>query len=157
MKIIEIKNLAGKVIFSYDEEDDRWIWGDYDFAGANLERASLEGVVWQRITLRGANLKEADCYWAIFSGSDLTESDCESAEFIGANLSEVNFTRANLKNADFTRDNLGGSTDLSGANFTGAILDGAKFEGASYNTKTIFPEKFNPEKNGLIRIKAPIE
>jgi uncharacterized protein YjbI with pentapeptide repeats len=157
MKIIEIENLDREVIFSYDEEDEKWIGGDYDFSGVNLERANLEGIVWQLISLRGANLKEADCYWAILRGSDLSRSDCESAEFTGADLKEVNFTGANLKNARFTKNNLGISTNVSGANFTGAVLDGAKFEETFYNARTIFPENFNPEKNGLVRIKTPIE
>ncbi|HEY0048181.1 MAG TPA: pentapeptide repeat-containing protein [Pyrinomonadaceae bacterium] len=157
MKIVEIKNLDGEVIFSYDEEDEKWIWGDYDFSGVNLEKANLEGIVWQQISLRRANLKEADCYRAILCGSDLSESDCESAEFTGANLKQVNFTKASLKNAVFTKDNLGGSTDVSGANFNGAVLDGAEFKETFYNARTIFPENFNPEKNGLVRIKTPIE
>jgi uncharacterized protein YjbI with pentapeptide repeats len=157
MQIRAVRNLDGELIFSYDEEDERWIWGNYDFSGAVLRRAELEGVVWQQISLRRADLKQANCYMAILSGSDLTESDCESAEFTGANLKQVNFTRANLKNADFGKSKLGAATDVSGANFSGAILDGAKFDETLYNARTIFPKDFKPEKSGLVRIKTPIE
>lgn len=144
-------------MFTYDEDDERWIWGDYNFSGVNLERANLEGIVWQQIKLCGVNLRGANFYMAILFGSYLSDSNCESAKFMGANLEEVNFTGANLKNADFTINNLGGFTKLSGANFIKAILDGAKFGGATYNARRIFPKNFNPEQNGLTRIKIPIE
>jgi uncharacterized protein YjbI with pentapeptide repeats len=157
MSVVKIKNLNGNVIFSYDEDDERWIWGDYDFSGINLEDADLEGIVWQYIKLRKANLKKADFYMSILCGSDLSESDCEEAEFQGASLQEVNFTKANLKNANFSRNGLGGSTDICGANFTEANLDGAKFDGAVYDAKTIFPEHFNAEQNGLIHVNTSVK
>lgn len=43
---------------------------------------------------------------------------------------------------------LGGSTQLQGANLVGTNLQGAKLEGAEYDTNTIFPEGFDPAKNG---------
>ena len=153
MKIKEIKNLDGKTILSYDEHDEKWILGEYNLSGADLESANLQGIIWQEITLCRANLKEADFYWANLFMSDLSETNCESARFSGAALEEVNFTRANLKNADFGKDNLGASSDVSGVNFTDANLDGTKFDETRYDDKTIFPKNFNPEKNGLVRIK----
>jgi uncharacterized protein YjbI with pentapeptide repeats len=154
MKIIEIKDFDGKVIFTYDEDDERWPWGNFDFSGVNLENANLEGMVWQYINLCGANLKNADFYWAMLNGSDLSGANCEEAKFWGTGLEEVNFTKANLRNAVFGKSNLGGSTDVSGANFAEAILDGAKFDATIYDAKTIFPKNFNPESNGLVRIKS---
>ena len=154
MRIKEIKNLDGEVIFTYDEDDKRWIWGQYDMTGVNLERANLQGVIWQEVVLHGANLRGADFYWANLFMSVLSETNCEGARFSGTALEEVNFTRANLKNADFGKDNLGGWTDVSGVNFTDANLDRTKFNETRYDDKTIFPKKFNPEENGLIRIKS---
>lgn len=156
MRVKEIRNLDGEIIFAYDENDERWIWGQYDMSGANLERANFEPVtiVWQDVILRKANLKGAVFYWAMLNSSDLSETDCEETKFWGTSLENVNFTKANLKNTVFGKSNLGGSTDVCGANFTGTNLDKAKFDETHYSDKTIFPKNFNPEKNGLVRIKS---
>lgn len=153
MAIKEIKNLEGEPILSYDEDDERWISGNYDLADSNLENADLEFVIWQDINLKNAKLKKAEFYDGILFGSDLSESDCEETKFLGTDLKEVNFTKANLRNAIFGRNNLGGIVNISSANFTEANLEGVKFEGTRYNYKTIFPKSFNPEKHGLIRIE----
>lgn len=154
MRLREIENVDGEVILTYDEDDERWIWGEYDLSGANLERANLFGVLWMNVILREANLKSADLYWASLFGSDLSRSNCENTDFSGTDLKEVNFTGANLKNAKFGRSNLGTITDLSGANFTDSILDGAKFDHTRYDSKTVFPRGFDPVKNGLICIQT---
>jgi uncharacterized protein YjbI with pentapeptide repeats len=39
---------------------------------------------------------------------------------------------------------------LEGANLDKADLQGASLRGARYDEKTIFPNGFNPETNGLI-------
>ena len=153
MSIIEIKNVDGQVISTYDDNDKKWIWGKYDFSEANLERAYLEMEVWQEVILCRANLKEAEIYSGIFFMSDLSEANCELTKFWGTDLKEVNFTKANLKNAVFGKNNMGGAANVSGANFIDANLDGAKFDETRYDEKTIFPKHFNPEKNGLVRIK----
>jgi uncharacterized protein YjbI with pentapeptide repeats len=153
MEVKEIKNLDGETILSYDENDERWIDGKYDLSGKNLERANLEGIIWMEVTLRDANLKEANFYWANLFMSDLSEADGEGAKFYGTNLESVNFTKANLKNAVFGKDDLDGATNVCGANFTDAVLDGAKFDETLYDRRTIFPKNFNPDENGLVRIK----
>ncbi len=154
MSIKEIKNLDGEVILTYDENDERWVWGNYDLSDANLERSDLEMEVWQDVILRGANLKEAEIYSGTFFLSDLSETNCEGTKFWGTGLQKVNFTKSNLRNAIFGKTNLGGSTDVSGANFTDAILDGVKFDETRYDEKTIFPKNFNPAKNGLVCIES---
>ncbi len=153
MKIKEIKNLDGEIIFNYDEDDERWIWGKYDLTGANLEKANLQGVIWLDVILRKANLRNADFYWGSLFTSDLSEADCEGTRFSGTNLEDVNFTRANLRKTIFGRDNLGGHTDLRGANFSETSIEEAIFEhdGAIYNGDTIFPANFDAEKSNLIR------
>lgn len=153
MAVFEIKNLDGEVILTYDENDKRWIEGNYDLSEANLERANLEMKVWQEVILRGANLKKAEIYSGIFFMSDLSEANCEGTKFCGTDLKGVNFTNANLRNAVFGKNNLGGAADICGADFTDAILDDAKFDETRYDKKTVFPKNFNPEKNGLIRIE----
>jgi uncharacterized protein YjbI with pentapeptide repeats len=55
-----------------------------------------------------------------------------------------------LRDADLGRDNLGGSTQLQGANLTGAELRGANLEGAEYDEHTIFPPGFHAEKKNMI-------
>ena len=44
-----------------------------------------------------------------------------------------------LRKANLCRDNLGGSSQLQGANFTGADLRGANLSGAEYDRSTVFP------------------
>jgi len=55
-----------------------------------------------------------------------------------------------LRNANLGRDNLDGSTQLQGANLVGTNLQGTKLEGAEYDTNTVFPDGFDPVKNGLL-------
>lgn len=155
MRIKEIKNLDGEVIFTYDEDDTEFVsgGGGYDFSGANLEKADIEMEVWQDVNLRKANLKKAEIYSGLLAMSDLSEADCEETKFLGTGLQQVNFTKANLTNAVFGRCNLGGTTNVCGANFTDAILDGAKFDKTRYDAKTIFPKKFNPSKHELVCIE----
>ena len=61
----------------------------------------------------------------------------------------MNFQGANLMKANFGRDNLGGSTQRQGANLSQAQTLGAIFDGAEYDSRTVFPELFDPKKEGM--------
>ena len=157
MRIKEIKNLDGEVIFTYDEDDDKWFWGKYDLSGVQLEKADLgNGVLWQNVILRGANLKGAEFYWANLFMSDLSHANCEGTKFLGADLEEVNFTGANLRNTTFRKNNIGIYTNVRGANFSETNIEEAIFEldGAIYDEDTIFPANFDIEKSNLIRFRT---
>ena len=149
LSFMEIKNSQGQIIFECDEDSSEVDFDDLDLSGAMLENADLVGVVWCGTNLSRANLKAADFYWAILFTSNLSYADLQEAKFQGADLKEVNFQGANLMKANFGRDNLGGSTQLQGANLSEAQTEGAIFEGAEYDTHTVFPESFDPQKEGM--------
>jgi uncharacterized protein YjbI with pentapeptide repeats len=146
---MEIKNSQGEIIFQCDGDFRKADLDDIDLSGAMLENANLEGVVWCGTNLSRANLKAADFYWAILFTSNFSYADLQEAQFRGADLKEVNFQGANLMKANFGRDNLGGSTQLQGANLSQAQTRDAIFEGAEYDTRTVFPELFDPTKEGM--------
>ena len=149
LTFMEIKNAQGDIIFECDGDFRKVDFDDVDLSGAVLENANLEGVIWCGTNLSRANLKSADFYWAVLFTSNLSYANLEEAEFQGADLKEVNFQGANLIKANFGRDNLGGSTQLQGANLSHAQTKGANFVGAEYDTHTVFPELFDPEKEGM--------
>ena len=153
MKLIKIYDSEGKEIFKFDE--DKVIWGGADFSGVDLEKANLQGVIWQEVKLCRANLKNADFYWANLFMSDLSETNCENAVFSGTNLEETNFSRANLRKTVFCKDKFGGANELEGANFSKTNLNEAIFEpeSATYDEMTIFPDNFNPEEKKLRFVK----
>jgi Pentapeptide repeats (8 copies) len=53
------------------------------------------------------------------------------------------------------RDNLGGSTQLQGADLTGAIWNGAILKGAEFDNNTKFPNGFFPFSHGMV--EKPID
>ena len=77
---------------------------------------------------RGANLAGADLSGAFLSAADLTAVDLRNADLSGADLNWANLREA----------------DLRGTNLSGAILSGALLNKAKYNTKTQWPEGFDP-------------
>lgn len=149
LSFMEIKNAQGQIIFECDDDFRKADLDDVDLSGAMLENAKLEGVVWCGTNLSSAHLKAANFYWAILFTSNLSYADLQEVDFRGADLKEVNFQGANLMKANFGRDNLDGSTQLQGANLSQAQTQGAIFKGAEYDTRTVFPELFDPEKEGM--------
>jgi hypothetical protein len=93
--------------------------GDHSYSGNNLEP--------------GANLSNAELFWAVLSWADLT-----NANLTGANLGNADLVDADLVDANLTDANLGGA-DLINANLTGANLFNATLSGAFYDPNTIFP------------------
>jgi len=117
-----------------------------DFEGAVLEGFCAPGVK----TLRGKSFRRAELYWAMFQASDLSECDFEDADLRGANLKDTMLVGANLRNANLGRDNVRGSTQVHGADLTGAVLHKANLVGATYDGRTKFPERFSPEQAGMV-------
>lgn len=111
------------------------------------EPESIEGVIKETVpevhvrrnivNLKGAHLSETDLPWA---------------DLRGANLREVHFRGANLTYARLNGVNLHGA-DLRGANLSMTNLDGADLKRARYNDATQWPDGFNPEEAGAIRVE----
>jgi uncharacterized protein YjbI with pentapeptide repeats/uncharacterized protein len=82
-----------------------------DWSGQDLAGKSLSGKVLVDVKLKGANLRGADLTQAVICGSDLTGAD--------------------LTGAHLDRTLIGGSTKLSGANFTSASARAMRIADAS--------------------------
>ena len=137
---IQILDENGEVLKTYKVPEGR-----DQFEGAGLECTFLYGA-----QLTGMNFKDAEIYWASLFMANLDEANFENAGLQGANLIQASCVRTNFRNANLGRDNLGGSTQLQGANLTGAILNKANLEGAEYDENTLFPKGFHPTSHGMI-------
>ena len=91
-------------------------------------------------TINNCKIEPAtDCRGASLAGADLS-----GAFLSAADLTDVDFRNANLSGADLNWANLRGA-DLRGADLKGATLSSALLNKAQYNTKTQWPEGFDPE------------
>ncbi len=135
---------------------------------ANLQWVNLQGAILQMAILKEADLQEADLQGAQLEGADLQVADLQCADLKGANLQGANLykaqlQRAKLQCADLKRVNLQEAdlqvaklqvADLRGADLQGAKLQRANLQGAKYNRHTTtFPEGFDPEAHGMVRIE----
>lgn len=96
-----------------------------DFAGQTLRAAEFSNT-----NLEGANFSGADLRGAIFSGATATETNFEGADFTTGMLDVVTFNRANLRAAVLVDTILlrakFSQSDITGADFSGALLDGGQ-------------------------------
>lgn len=120
--------------------------GTIDFESATLEGFVIPGLT----TLRGRSFRNATMYWAMMAGADLSGCNFEGADLRGANLRDASLIEANLRRANLGVDNLGGATSLQGANLTNAILEDANMCGATFNSRTVFPGRFDPIAVGMV-------
>lgn len=90
-------------------------------------------------------------YWANLFNASCQHADFTNARLTGADLTECDFTEAVLCGANLGRDNLGGSTQVPGANFTGADLIAVVWDGAEFDDTTVFPSGFDPLTKGMQR------
>jgi len=95
-------------------------------------------------TLRGANL-----YRANLSGATLIDADLSGATLFDANLSGANLIGATLINAYLSDANLSGAT-LYRAVLIDAYLSDATLIDAKYNSKTVWPDDFDPSESGAV-------
>ena len=116
---LQIKTLAGKVLFESEKTTLKEVLEEAVNRGAYLKGANLIGAYLEGANLRGAYLRDAD----------LGDADLRGANLRCANLEGADLRDANLRDAD-----------LEGANLRGADLEGvdfyhAKFYGRNGNTK----------------------
>ncbi|HPQ69382.1 MAG TPA: pentapeptide repeat-containing protein [bacterium] len=123
-----------------------------DFKEANLNKADLWKANLQWANLIEANLQGAVLRDANLQGAGLYKANLQGAYLDVANLQGADLENANLQGARLLAANLQGA-GLMDANLQGLYLGRAKLLGAKYNKKTtIFPSKFDPEKNGMILV-----
>jgi uncharacterized protein YjbI with pentapeptide repeats len=101
-----------------------WRTGEVLYSARNASlREALRAAVTAGVSLRGADLSEADLIGADLRGANLSE-----ANLCGADLSWANLSGANLSGASLSWANLSGA-NLSGANLRRAYLRGANLRG----------------------------
>jgi len=105
----------------------------------DFQKSRLVNVWWKRIDARYVDFFEADLCKA-----GLAEAFLMNAVFFQSSLEECVLRKANLEGANLRNSNLKGA-DLSGANLSGTMLEGAK-----YNSKTKWPQNFDPKIMGAI-------
>ena len=118
---------------------------------ANLEEADLQRADLAHANLRGADLNHADLNNASLRDADLQGADLQGAFLVRADLYEADLQGADLQGADLERAHLRDAR-LQHANLRGANLQGAWLEEARYNDNTLFPEGFNPQQRGMVRV-----
>jgi uncharacterized protein YjbI with pentapeptide repeats len=98
---------------------------DADLRDADLRDADLRDA-----DLRDADLRDADLRDADLMGANLSNCDLDGADLMGANLSGADLMGANLSGARLVGTNLGGA-DLVGARLWGANLVSTRLSGAN--------------------------
>jgi hypothetical protein len=78
--------------------------------------AAISNAIKNGISLRHADLSDANLRIADLRGADLRDADLSDADLSGADLREANLSRADLSGANLSDANLR-AADLSGANF----------------------------------------
>ena len=123
-----------------------------NLANANLREAHLEGA-----KLKGVNLKDANLFGANLAGASLTDANLqntnlEKADLFGVDLSFSNLQYANLQGANLSVVNFQ-ETILLGTNLHTPWWNDTILKGAKYSNSTIFPDGFNPEAAGAIKVE----
>ena len=96
---IEIKSILGRVLFTYEKENNtlkETILKAIN-SGANLRYANLNGANLRYADLRYANLRYADLRYADLNGANLNGADLNGANLNGANLNGANLNDAKNK------------------------------------------------------------
>jgi uncharacterized protein YjbI with pentapeptide repeats len=131
------------------------ICDDANLQNQDFAEAVLEGVCCMYARFDGSSFFGADLYWAMARGASFRNCDLRFAVFRGADLKDAVFDGAQLIGTNFSCDNLGGSTQLQGADLSGATIQECHFRGAEYDSLTRFPPGFDPDKNGLVCRERP--
>jgi BTB/POZ domain-containing protein KCTD9 len=148
-----------------------------NFERANLNIAKLENADLSMAKLTKASLRGTDAKGANFRYSKMRKSDLRTANFQGANFSGANLENSILVLADLR------NAFILGTKLTNADLSYAKLSGAFYSDKetlpevfeileklnfnyfgldnhdryTIFPNGFDPQKAGMLKIELIID
>jgi uncharacterized protein YjbI with pentapeptide repeats len=143
----EIYSKDGRLILTVKEIDsfDGMDLGNADFAGVSVSACCCQGA-----NFTGADLRNADLYWAIGHDANFANADLSGATLCGANFSGASFAGANLTRADFGCDNLNGSTTLKGTDLRSDTLRYATLSGAIFDESTVFPDGFDPRAHGML-------
>ena len=124
---------------------------DADFRRADFQRCAFAPLTAMDACFDGCRFDDAEIYDVLASGASFRAASFRGARFRGATLESCDFRLANLSDAAFVSNNLGGKCSIRGADLSTAKLDRAVFDACLFNSKTLFPPGFDPEREGLAR------
>ncbi|WP_204040057.1 pentapeptide repeat-containing protein [Acrocarpospora phusangensis] len=133
--------------------------GDLNFAGSGMSGICLDGADLLKANLSHADMMYASLCEVIANGADFSGVWLHDACCDGGHFYNVSFRRAVLQRTKFSGANLAASdfsgailveTDLTGANLEEARFDDAFFSKVSADSRTVWPEGFDPEAHGVI-------
>ncbi len=132
-----------------------------DFKGSNLQGVDLSRTYLSDANLEGSTLKGINLFYTGLQRANLSNrAYLGEANLACAALQHASFRDSNLFNADLRRTNLFG-TDLTYADLRCANLEGAKnitqayLADATYDSKTTWPEDFDPKAAGAKFVENP--
>ena len=138
-------NLDGADLSGADLRDAVFIKGTArmaKFVNSNLEKARLQGSLFNRANMTGANLRNASLIGSVFQGAclveaDFTNADCTGCHFENSNLLESTFYDAQVKGANFELSNIQ-EANLFSDQFRDAIISLESLGGVEKKKKTGF-------------------
>ena len=127
----------------------------YRGANADLRRAHLV-----RARLAGSDLSEAVLSHAVLRGSDLRGANLQDAMLFGTNLDQCDLRDAYLGGATIRNASMRGAS-LQNAQLRGipelgynpTRIENVDLNGAKYDSRTIWPEGFDPEAAGAVLVE----
>ena len=125
-----------------------------DLTNAVMDSLVLEAACFFDVTFTNVTFKKSDLYMANFSFENLDGVNFEGACLRGASFEGASLKSANLKNTDLSFDLFGCAAELLGADLSNALLEGAVLKGVEYDSKTIFPDLFDPLKQGMVNVST---
>jgi uncharacterized protein YjbI with pentapeptide repeats len=138
-KPIRIYDAYGKKIFQIYVEDP-----SKGFSGISLDAFHAPYAKLPAMDFSGCQM-----YWPLLEGADLSFCNFQGAVLAGANLKHSVLRNVNFRNARFVADALGYRGTLLGADLTGVLLEGVDLQGVEYDSSTVFPDGFDPDRAGM--------
>lgn len=128
----------------------------FDLSGRNLSGFQLGNAQLNNANLEKANLTDADLTDADLSGANLGKARLSGTDLSYADLSYADLSHADLTSAVLIHANLSYAVlihaKLMGADLSGADLSGADLSNAEYDSKTVWPDKFDYYEAGSVLI-----
>jgi uncharacterized protein YjbI with pentapeptide repeats len=112
-----------------------------NLASARLEGATLSGTILDGADLRDAHLEQTSLTTCTLQGANLERAHLKGAVTADAKLKGARFGGADCCDAHFE------ATDLREVDLAGAML-----RGACYDSRTQFPNAFDPEAQGMLKV-----
>lgn len=134
----------------------RMAGGGRNLMGTFLAYAPLSGTRLQGATLNDANLMRANLARAQLEDANMLHANLREANLSGARLLGVQLRGADLAGANLCGADLRGlrldATTVDPTSLQDADLRGADLRGARYDMGTYWPDGFDPQRHGALRI-----